>query len=621
MLSINIEPWKSDYDLKPVLMKSSVDTVEDCKPADHVMDNSNNHWLVKSVDATKSTFTGYTVTGKSLAVKELSWNEKLFRVQYPQSNTDPSKILQKAESELNKGAVWDGSDKFVTKMKWGESFAISEASLIDSSSCEPVSCTRVTPYVVLDRGDHLIVKTNTGGYRSVLIEAIVDSDTIVCVPDLDGLEFHGDLMISGKEAYRVNYDEHLPSEEIISRAESLEGQQLLHGCQHDSSLFVSWAVTGKQSSIKAEELIKNQELKQVRPICYKRITTETRHEIRPGDHLFVDYSHRYRWHYMVTEVCAEANKYKTVYYLRSVVKETVEVVDPSRLNVYKVIYAEEFVPEVAIKRARSRVGERKIDLWARVEFVRWAKTGSGEGVEVDLMTNSSAPSSKSSIVCFNQLNPGDYLVVEEDKFTSYHHCLVLDVCSPTTCNVIEVWNRKMRQATIYLNPTKHTYYRLNYNTSARVCRPAKDSIARARELYTASSFISKYSRQKFVNFLKTGDDLHMVDVNSLQDDRILLPRERIVSASQLKPGDHIERPLQRIGGMLGYFHHMLVLKPVDDRHCEVIHCLRGNHAITGSSIRRETVDIFETGSVSRVKYTERIDPEEGIAQLLKVNCA
>ena len=109
-----------------------------------------------------------------------------------------------------------------------------------------------------------------------------------------------------------------------------------------------------------------------------------------------------------------------------------------------------------------------------------------------------------------------------------------------------------------------------------------------------------------------------MDINSLQDDRILLPREKVESAMQLKQGDHIERPLQKIGRLMGYFHHMLVLQPVDDRRCEVIHCDTSHHGVTGSSIRRETVDIFETGKVSRVKYTECIDPEEGIAQLLKV---
>ena len=183
---------------------------------------------------------------------------------------------------------------------------------------------------------------------------------------------------------------------------------------------------------------------------------------------------------------------------------------------------------------------------------------------------------------------------------------------------MEVWNRKMRQTCVNLNPIKHTYYRLNYNTNAGICRPAKESIILARELFKESSFPCRYSRQKFVNCLKTGEDSQAIDVNSLQDDRILLPREKVESTMQLKRGDHIERPLQKIGGLMGYFHHMLVLHTLDDRHCEVIHCQTGHHGVTGSSIRRETVDIFETGKVSRVKYTERIDPEKGIAQLLQV---
>ena len=69
---------------------------------------------------------------------------------------------------------------------------------------------------------------------------------------------------------------------------------------------------------------------------------------------------------------------------------------------------------------------------------------------------------------------------------------------------------------------------------------------------------------------------------------------------------------------MGYFHHMLVLQPLDDKHCEVVHCHTGHHGITGSSIRRETVDIFKTKRASRVKYIERIDPSEGIARLLQV---
>ena len=89
--------------------------------------------------------------------------------------------------------------------------------------------------------------------------------------------------------------------------------------------------------------------------------------------------------------------FKAVYYSNGSIKETVETINPSKVKVYKLMYAEEFTPEVAIKRARSRVGEIKVDLWARMDFVRWAKTGSNEGVEVDFKTNLSMPSSKTRV--------------------------------------------------------------------------------------------------------------------------------------------------------------------------------------------------------------------------------
>jgi hypothetical protein len=291
-------------------MKASIDCIENVNRADHIMDCSNHHWLVDSIDVAKSTFTGYTCNGKNLTKSEVQWRDTFFKIEYPQCNTNSSKILQQARSALDSGTQWAGSDMFVTKMKWGKPFTINEASLIDSN-CAPVSCTKVTRYTVLDKGDHLIVKKD-GTFCSVLINTIMDADTIICMPDLNGLtgkEAYGNLMVSKSEVYRVNYSQHLPPDEVLARAESAEGQRMLQSCLHDSSLFVSWAITGKALSAKAEELIKKQKLKMVRPVCYKRITSETCKEIQPGDHLFVHYPARYRWHFIVTEVCAEPNVY------------------------------------------------------------------------------------------------------------------------------------------------------------------------------------------------------------------------------------------------------------------------------------------------------------------------
>ena len=595
-----------------------MESIKDIEPADHIMDDSDHHWLVESVDIAASTFTGFTCKGQRVSITEVLWKDDLFKIQYPQCNMETSTILQKAHTELENKIEWNGSDRFVTKMKWGKSFAINKASLLDSS-CAPVSCTRVTPHIVLDRGDHLMVKTDRG-YRSVLIEVILDANSVVCMPDLEGVQSRGDIIIEENEAYRVNYSQHFSPEEVLARAESTVGRRLLQCCQHDTSLFVSWAVTGRSLSVEPEKLIKKQELKMVTPISYKRMNTENCHEVQPGDHLFVDYPYRYRWHFMVTEVCAEPNVFKTVYCLRGFVKESVETVDPAELNVYKVIYDEEFAPKVAIERARSEVGNKKWSAWARLDFVRHVKTGSSDGVEIDLMTNSSVPSSKSSISCFKQLNPGDYLIIEERKITPLHHCLVMEVSSPDCCKVMEVWYRKVCQTTFRLNLSeRYKYYRLNYSSTAGVCRSTKESISLARDLEKSVFFSRRYCRQTFVNYLKTGEDLLKVDVNSLQDDRILLPRERVESAMQLKRGDHIERPLKNLGKMTGFCHHMLVLEPLDGKCCKVVHCKKQKLTANCSAVEIEDVNIFLEGPVSRLKYMERIDPDEGIAKLLEVN--
>ena len=93
---------------------------------------------------------------------------------------------------------------------------------------------------------------------------------------------------------------------------------------------------------------------------------------------------------------------------------------------------------------------------------------------------------------------------------------------------------------------------------------------------------------------------------------------------QLKRGDHIEQPLSNGGEIVGYFHHMLVLQPIDERRCNVLHSTLGSSTIT-----EEEVDIFETDiinrvancftkrcKVSRVMYTECVDEDTRIRQLL-----
>ena len=570
---------------------------------------------------------------EKIVIEPLQWkSEKYHHIEYPPNGSIPDDVLQKARTELDTKSKWDGSDKFVTEMKWGKAYAFDGRCLLDSN-CQPDSCTLLTENTVLDLGDHLIVKRE-GIYRSVIIKSIIDTDTIVCTPDPDveSEELHGHLSISKEsKVHRVNYSERLPSRDILLRAESKIGQEILQSCQQeDTSLYVTWAIIGRKFPINAKELITNQKLKFMRPMFYKRIISSS--QIQEGDHLFVPRT-GYRWHFIVTECHTTKNELNVAYYLHGKYQECTETVDPSELKVYKVIYSEEFAPKEAICRARQKIRlspKIHIDAWARTEFMSWAKTGSEEGMEVDLMTNSSKPYSKSSIACFQQLHAGDYLIVDESKMTPYHHCLVLEVKSPDKCAIMEVWNRRIKQVDIQLNE-EYKYYKLNYSMGTDVCRTAEESIQLAKERKNKTKFFSDYNRRTFVNYLKTGEDSVEVEINSLQDDRILLHREEVKNAMQLKKGDHIERPIVGIGEIGGYFHHMLVLKTIDERRCEVLHCT-SKSSITGNAIRKEEVDIFEVGivnsvvnrlskrsKVSRVMYTECVDEDKRIDKLLKVS--
>ena len=240
-------------------------------------------------------------------------------------------------------------------------------------------------------------------------------------------------------------------------------------------------------------------------------------------------------------------------------------------------------------------------------FIRWAKTGSDEGIEVDFLFNNAMPASKSRICAFTQLNPGDYLVEEEDKFTPWHHYLVTEVESPACCSAIGNWNSRVTTSKLTFNKNS-TYYRLNYNDGA--CISPSQAISKAQEL-AGKHFFIQHSRRKFVNYIKTGNDT-AIEINGLQDDRILLRRERVESTLQLQPGDHIERPVAYT--LRAAYHHMMVVEtPTDERKCKVIH-------FTGSWSEvcafEQEIDIAEQGdNFFRIKYPERLQPERGIEYL------
>ena len=173
-----------------------------------------------------------------------------------------------------------------------------------------------------------------------------------------------------EKVYRVNYERCLPIDEVLRRACSLEGEELLHSCKGDASVFVLWAKIGKQVSVNASKVITRQQIAQILPTHYEKILSVE--EIQPGVHLFVP-NLAYHWHFLVTERGVDLQDpmaFKTIYLLRRTVQETVESLDPDENEIYHVSYPEEFPTEMSIARARSRLKSHKFNPLARLWFVR-----------------------------------------------------------------------------------------------------------------------------------------------------------------------------------------------------------------------------------------------------------
>ena len=191
---------------------------------------------------------------------------------------------------------------------------------------------------------------------------------------------------------------------------------------------------------------------------------------------------------------------------------------------------------------------------------------------------------------------------------------VTEVASPFSCSVIESWNWKVTARNLTFNE-KSTYYCLNYNDGA--CIFAEQVIIHAQKLVgkrviTPEQY--KYKRQKLVNYLKTRNDTE-VTIDALQNNRILLRRERVESALDLRPGDHIEHPTSF---MKVLYHHMMVIEQLsNDRKCKVIHF--GKPSSLKLSVQEEEVNIFQEGeNVFRIKYPERFEPDQGIELLRRL---
>ena len=594
-----------------MLTKVSITDLRDVKEGDHIMTDTQ-HYLVASTDTARNMYTGYTCKSGKVIKERCTFNAKsTCRIDYEKSFSSREAITN-AEQELEQQKWSDSgkpdSDKFVTKMKTGMKYSFNDHCLFMKEI--EFSRTKVVPGIAVDEGDHLVVRDGRGSYQSVLVLKHAGGSTFIVTPDLNSDERCGKLDIEeDTEVYRINYEQSLPVDNVFRRAMSDKGFEVLVECRGELSKFVTWAKTGRKVIFNVLQL--KSQIAQLCPFQHEKILSVD--QIQVGDHLIRSYPTHW-WHFMVTEVHpSDPFKFKTIYCYRSRISETEETLDPSKNDIYRIIYPESLPIATAIKRAKSKVDAHHFSPLGRMWFVRWAKTGSEDGIEVDFLLNNVVPASKSRICTFAQLNPGDYLVEEEDKMTPWHHYLVTEVTSPSSCSAVESWNWKVIPKELIFNE-KSRYYRLNYNDGT--CISPTQAIAEAQKILGKHAAIqTQNKRQKLVNYLKTGNATD-VTIDNLQDDRVLLRRERVKSALELQPGDHIER--STFTGEA--YHHMMVIeKPTHDKKCKVIHFSSSSTTFKAgrlADVKEEQVDIFEKGdNVFRIKYPERCAPDKGIEHL------
>ena len=421
----------------------------------------------------------------------------------------------------------------------------------------------------------------------------------------------------GNNVLRVNYRGTVSADVTQKRACSKRGRTVLseQGADH----FATWCKTGKATAVDMVQLKQKYQLKHIRPLYKTRITCAN--DIKVGDHLIQGYLSHW-FHFLVTEIDPnDSAKVKCIYCLRTKVTECYFTLDVLAKQIYRIEYMESFSPDEAIRRARTRISRTQWNPHARLTFVRWAKTGSDEGIEVGFLLNRTSPLSKSQVQSFAQLNPGDAIVKKENGTLS-HYYVVQNIRSEYECDAIESYSG-VHSVVLRCDPHNkdQTFYRLNYHPGTCFC--PEDTVEMALHLSKTcdtmvklvtggpTSISNVLTRQKFINFVKTGDSTS-VDSDKLKNDRLLSLRiTKVNSALELEAGDHIKRPARKPLPSSSYHHMMVAEKPVKEGCCVVLH-FSGEKSKQKASITETKESIFDNGCVHRIHYTERIDPCDSV---------
>jgi hypothetical protein len=545
-----------------VLATPIKDSIDGLHRGAHVL-LEEKHYLIDSTDTQAKTFSAYSTDQEKkiklyegLTLKEVQMEEAkndqmitnfLVCTLHCRSSTI-EEVLERLEGEVNKETTrkWASSDCFVTAMLCGIQHSISEQYIIDESVA-PTDCTLITPKVNLKEGDHLVIKDVSNSWISVIVQEYLDDTRVKIKPSLDGYETI-DLTVH-PVVYRMNYSEPiLPAKEALKRANSDKGKEIL---QNNQNCFVTWAKTGREIPVAISELLKDIPTNKQRRVSYRKIMSLV--TIKPGDHL-VECSHSKRRHFMVTE-CGAENSFNTISCTNGIISEKSEHIELSNgQELYCIDYADGFLTTaesdsssvtgsvLAVRKAKSLLDQKMYNLWAPMLFITWAKTGALEDFE---LTISSDPISKSVIKSFNQLIPGDYMVVKPLVGWA-HHYIIVSVESSVRCTVIELFFKgQVSKTELILRDSDKfpLYYRVNYEQGA--CLSSEYSVNQAKQ-YIGRINLPGINYQSFVHFLKTEkkvkiniDDLKMLEHKPKQYLGTPLYIQPVPSPKLLNKGDHI----------------------------------------------------------------------------------
>lgn len=244
----------------------------------------------------ESTLGSKAVTFKQNQPWKVQSSQTVFKIEYSieeGSLCEPSQALGRAGGEYRNGSKWKSTEEFVTKMKCDKAYFFDDRCIM-SYDVNIESYTSIDPCVTVEEGDHLVL-FDSKQHRSVLVCKCNDQTTVEVIPSLnynvaaaesEESLYHDMVDLKSCVAYRVNYSQCLPPEDVVQRAKSTIGKSVLKKNRLNPDHFVSWAKTGREFSISDSESEIKQKINIAdrRPQRYEKVLSPE--EIKVGDHLF-----------------------------------------------------------------------------------------------------------------------------------------------------------------------------------------------------------------------------------------------------------------------------------------------------------------------------------------------